>query len=228
MWPMLIGAGAPMIMGMMGAQQQGEAAQVAAQQQIDQIEWNNHIQKLQTAQKNRQIASANAAKWMNNILITESAYKANKEEELYIRYNLDNETGYYSSQAMAQNEQLISALNDRNIGTGGTADALKRAARINMERTQEAREISTENHLRDSQRKRDNILNTKRDYNYNQSIKYMPNVYLGQSPEAAGNAAYSAGMASAVMSGVSGGMQGYMYGEQAAFWDSQPSAPGAD
>jgi len=227
MWQMLAMGGMQMGMGMMQAKQQGEAASRAAQQQKDQLEWNNHIQKLQVAQKNRQIASANAAKWMSNILVTEGAHRANKEEELYIRNNLDNETGYFSAQSMAQNEQLISALNNRNIQDGGTSEALKRAARINMERSQEAREISSENHLRDSQRKRDNILNTKRDYNYNQSIKYMPSVYLGQSPEAAGDAAYSAGMASAVMGGVSAGMQGYMYGEQADFWASQPSAPAA-
>jgi hypothetical protein len=225
-WPMIAMGAMQLGMGMMQANAQGEEASRAAQQQKDQIDWNNHIQKLQIAQKNRQIASANAAKWMNNILITEGAHKANKEEELYIRNNLDNETGYFSAQSMAHNEQLISVLNDRNISEGGTAEVLKRAARINMERTQEAREISSENHLRDSQRKMENILNTKRDYNYNQSIKYMPSVYLGQSPEAAGGAAHSSGMAQALMGGVQGGFQGHMYDQQMAFWNRQPAAPG--
>ena len=157
-------------MGMLQAGNSAQQAAQQAQQQKDQIDWQNHITKLQMAQKNRQISFANAAKWMNNILVTEGAMIGQKEEELYIRKNLDNETGYYSDQAQNQNNQLIFELSNRNMGDGGTAEALKRSARAHMDRSQEAREISSENHLRDSERKMENILRTKRDYNYNQAI----------------------------------------------------------
>tara|TARA_R110000824_G_scaffold109939_2_gene257815 strand:+ start:630 stop:1313 length:684 start_codon:yes stop_codon:yes gene_type:complete len=215
---MLIGGGMQAGMGILQAGAQGEAAQRSAQQQKDQIDHQNHIQKLQMAQKNRQIASANALKWMNNILLTEGAFKAQKEEELYIRQTFDNETGYLSNQAQAQNSQLSLELSTRNMTEGGTAVALKRAARIHMERTQEAREISEDNQLRDSERKMENILNTKRDYNYNQPIKYIPAVYLGQDPEAAGDAAYNLGMNQALMGGIQGGMAGHNMDLQQQYW----------
>ena len=218
---MLLGGGAQGLMGMLGAGAAGEEAQRKAQQQKDSIDWNNHITKLQTAQKNRQIAFANSAKWMTNILVTEAAYRAHKEEELYIRQRLDNETGYLSNQAQAQNSQLRSELSSRGMSDGGTAEALKRAARIHMERTQEAKEISEDNNLRDYERKLENTLSSKRDYNYNQLIKYIPAVYLGQDPAAAGQAAHGLGMAEALMGGITGGMQGYNMGQQWEYWDDE-------
>lgn len=222
---MLIGGGTQLLGGMMGASSSAEQAARDVQQQIDQIDWNNHIQKLQMAQKNRAIAEGNAAKWMNNILITEGAYQAQKEQEVYIRRNMDNETGHYSNKAHAQNQELLAQISTRGVKTGGTAEALKRQARLYMERTQETRTINEANTLRDSERTMQNILDTKRDFNYNKALKYMPTEYLGQSAADASSSAYTAGMAGAVMAGISGGMQGHLMGTQGQYYDTQMETP---
>ena len=165
----------PMVMmGMMGMQAIMGANQAGSQamQQVTQQNWQNHIGNMQTDQANRDLSAANAAQWMQNNLITEAAYAGWGEENVYLRYNFDNETGELSRRSASVNDQITSALAGKR-NKGQSARAILRMQRHNDQKVFEARAISQGNRLRDSERRRDQML-SKRNFGYARHNTFVP------------------------------------------------------
>jgi hypothetical protein len=220
---MLVGGGMQAVMGTMGARNSAQQAGLEAQRQKDQIDWANHINQLDTDAQNRDIASANAAKWMNNQLISQIAHESEGEQLAWSRMNFDNETGFLSSQSNKVNQELIAGLSNKNI-TGGTAKARVREARQHLNRIMSARSVSNTNKERDIRRKKDEML-SRRDFNYNRALTFMPASTAHIDPAAASKSAYQLGMAQTLMSSVSSGMQFYGMAQQNNYLDSLINPP---
>jgi len=159
------------MMGMqalMGAQAAGNQAA----QQMTQQNWANHVQSMQTDQSNRDKSEANAAQWMQNQLISEAAWTGMAEEQVYLRYNYNNDTGHLSRKSKQSYDALQSTLSHRNI-KGGTAKALMRQQQDLDRRVFEARAITHGNQMRDTERKRDRML-SNRNFGYAKHDTFIP------------------------------------------------------
>jgi uncharacterized DUF497 family protein len=80
-----------------------------------QIEWNNHMQNLELARKNRAIAQQNAAQMANNWNITEAAFEQAEEDRMYLRMKIDNELGLFSTESQVQGDELLSRIEGRGM-----------------------------------------------------------------------------------------------------------------
>ena len=156
---------------------------------------------MQTDQANRDLSAANAAQWMQNQLITEGAYAGWGEENVYLRYNFDNETGDLSRKSTSVNDQISSALASKR-NKGGSARAILRMQRHNDQKVFEARAISQGNRLRDSERRRDQML-SKRNFGYARHNTFVPATNFTD-PSAAHKNALVAGLIKAGMAGYTG------------------------
>ena len=159
------------MMGMQAILGANQAGQQAAQQ-VTQQNWANHVQQMQTDQANRDKSEANAAQWMQNQLISEAAWTGMAEEQVYLRYNFNNDTGHLSRKSKQTYDALQSTLSHRNI-KGGTAKALMRQQQDLDRRVFEARAITHGNQMRDTERKRDRML-SNRNFGYAKHDTFVP------------------------------------------------------
>ena len=226
-----LASGAVSLIGGMG--QAGSSAQAAAfqAQQARVQSWNNRrkfehqefLNKMNIQIKNREIAQANAARWMQNRNIASAANKNRAEEDFWIRWNFDNDTNMLSVKGQQVNNTLLSSLDKRNISFK-SANA-RQLLRSSLENTQTAlmdRRLAANNQMRSSERKQMEAL-SKRDFSYNSHVNYIPGLYLEAptiSPEQAAASAYSSGMTSALMGGISSGLQGAFMGAQMETWSN--------
>jgi len=192
------------MIGLMGAQAimgaQGAKADAAAQRlQFEEAEFQR---KWESQVNNRNIAKQNALRWFNNKKIEESANARRAEEEFYINYNWDNQTGAYGRKHKATQDELFARLTGKNINPkSGTARALLRQQNESARNVMTDLRINTSNQLLGAERRQDQAL-ASRDFGYNASIPFMPGTYGGPDPSNAFN--------TALMSGVVSGAANYM------------------
>ena len=190
MWWMATGA-----MGVLSALNDKDKAEQAAWAQKNQIEWNNHLGKLDMDRKNREIAGANAAQWMANQEITKGAYQQQAEEKVYLRHRIDNELGAFSRNASSQTAMLDMTLEGRNI-KGGTARALLNSANSAQSRIMEDQMVSFSNAARDTKRRRNKAL-AQRNFGYNGYASFIGTDSSHIDPMAAGKDALTSGLIAA-------------------------------
>jgi len=209
-------------MGQAGASSQQAAlqawqAQQAQQNRRLQFAHQEFLNRMQIQQKNREIARANATRWINNKNIALAANQTRAEEEFWLGWNFDNDLNMMSKKHKQVNDQLLTNLTQRNINwRSGTARQLLRAS---LEKSKEAfadRRMSHTNAMRGAERKQLMSL-SKRDFGYNAATTYIPGFFADVptvDPQSAGSMAYQTGMVSALMGGISAGLQGAALGAQ--------------
>jgi hypothetical protein len=216
MFEMFMAQGA---LGVLGAFQGAQQAESDAARQKMQIEWGNHVQKLQAASQNRKIHRANAAQWMQNQEITRASYEQEAEEHVYIRHRIENEIGNYSRQWDTQADQLDAALQGRNM-QGGTARAIFNSARASRELVMGDLSITAGNASRDARRRRDQNL-AQRNFGYNDYVKYVSTDSSHIDPKAAGKNALMGGLLKAGISTLGAARQDSFKNEMMSFKQSQ-------
>ena len=191
--------GMALYQGIMAGQQQKQQNAI----QRAQFEEQEFQKKMQNQIKNRQIAQANAAKWMANRNIAKASNKARAEEEFWLGYNFDNSTGRFSRQHNKINEGIKTVMSSRNISTSsGTSRQLLRQSLEQTKRGLLGKRISYENAMLTAERKHAAMLE-KRDFGYASQVKFMPGSLWQQSDSSIMTQALVTG----VMSGVSTGAQ---------------------
>ncbi len=165
----LVAGGSTLFSSIMGGQSQ--AAQAQAQQA--QFEWGEFTRRMDTQIKNRQIAKQNAARWQNNRNIEKAANKTRAEEEFWLRYNFDNETGSFSRNARQANDQLVSHMAGKNINTKSqTAKALLRQSLDTNKEFLVNRRVAFGNAMLSAKRRQDSAL-ASRDFGYTDHVTFM-------------------------------------------------------
>jgi hypothetical protein len=217
-----------MQMGMMGVQalMGANQAEEDAWKQMSQKSWNDHLKRMEVTKQNYHAAESNAAQWMQNTLISEQAYTNAAEEQVYLKYNFDNETGQLSRHARNTYDTITHTLSTRNI-KGGTARALMNQQQNNDKKIMEARAITHGNQMRDTERRRDQTL-AKRNFGYTRQNEFVAGLDLTD-PKGAFSNALTSGLMQAGVAGygmhqqqtMMAGQQNYqtnlynMYGSQA-------------
>jgi len=157
--------------------------------------------QMQNQIENRNIAMDNAAKWMNNQRIAESANLTRAENEFWIKYNFDNAAAAHGQQTNQAADMLLGTLHSRNINpNSGTAQALHRSMAKRAQEGMMDIRISASNQLLAEERKQDQAL-ASRDFGFNDQIAFTPAKYGGPSPQAAFNMTLMQGLASTAASG---------------------------
>jgi hypothetical protein len=198
----IMAGGSALFSAVMGGQQQ--KAQNAAQRA--QFEEQEFQRKMQNQIKNRQIAKANAAKWMQNKNIARAANQARAEEEFWLQYNFDNASGDFSRNFTKANEQIKTTLSSRNMSlNSGTSKAILNQALNTGRKGLTDRRISQENAMISAQRKQEQTL-AKRDFGYNDQVKFFPGQLVQQSDSSIMQNALTTGLVTGALSGVSAGM----------------------
>ena len=215
MWFTLATAG----LGLMNAFGQRDKAEAQAAVQKSQIEWSNHVGRLETAAKNREVAKANALQWAMNNEITAVAYQQEAEDKVYHRAMVDNEIGAYSRNSKLSNDQLLLALTQRNM-KGGSAKAIFNSAQLTQDRIMQDQAVSFSNMGRDITRKRDETLSA-RNFNYNGYSTFMPTDSSHIDPSAAGDQAFMSGLLAAGVQTLGMGLQEHQMGQMADFRSEQ-------
>jgi hypothetical protein len=186
-----------------------EAAKAAAQRA--QFEYQQFQRKMNNQIKNRGIAKANAAKWMNNIKIAEAANVARAEEEFYLGYNFDGATNQLGSQLTSANSKIKAALlAKRGSISGGTAQHLMRVSLNQAKKGMVAQSLNYENAMRTAQRKQDAALN-KRDFGYQNQVKFMP----GELHQVSEKSIMSQALVSGIVGGIGAGITAHIGQAQA-------------
>tara|TARA_Y100001968_G_C19377029_1_gene728216 strand:+ start:870 stop:1574 length:705 start_codon:yes stop_codon:yes gene_type:complete len=221
----------PITMGlMMGGSQLfssilGGQSQVA-QNAIQRAQWEEqeYNRQLNNQIKNRNIAKANAAKWMQNVKIGKAAAKAKGEQEFWLRYNFDNASGQFSRQSQKVNDSLQTSLLNRNVNpNSGTAQALLRQSLETANRGMTSRKVQFSNALVSADRQMQQTL-AKRDFGYRDQEKFIPGQLYQQSDSSIMQNALISGLVSGAMTGVAAGMQQHLGEQQVAALEGQLGA----
>ena len=195
----LIAGGSSLLQSILGGQ--GQMAQNAVQRA--QFQEREYQRQLTNQIKNRNIAKANAAKWMQNIKIGEAASKARGEQEFWMKYNFDNATGQFSRQQNKINESIQSSLLNRNINpNSGTARALLRESIETSRRGMTSRGVQFSNAMISAERQQSQML-AKRDFGYQDQEKFLPGQLFQQSDSSIMQNALVTGLISGAASGFS-------------------------
>ncbi len=174
-------------MGAQGAKAEAQAQRAQFEEQEFQRKWQNQIE-------NRNIAKANAAKWMQNQRIAKVANKSRAEQEFWARYNFDNSSGFHGRQTKKLTDQLLGRLSGKGINpNSGTARAILRSATEASEESATTMRINHVNQLETIERKQGAAL-ASRDFGFNEQIPFMPGTYGGVSPSSAFNMSLASGL----------------------------------
>lgn len=194
--------GSALFSSLMGGQQQ--VANNAIQRL--QHEEREFERKMQNQIKNRQIAQANAAKWMANRNIAKSANQARAEKEFWLGYNFDNATGQFSRQYNQVNTKLQSVMQTKNINpNSGTARSLMNGALEQAKKGLISQRTKHGNALLSAQREQEGML-AKRDFGYASQVKFMPSTLYQQSDSSIMSQALTTGLVSGAATGVGAGV----------------------
>jgi hypothetical protein len=193
--------GAAMGLGILSAFMGANAASAKAAAQKLRFEEDELKRQMQNQIQNRNIAMDNAAKWMNNQRIAESANQARAEGDFWIKWNFDNASATHGQNTQQLASQLTASFTQRKINPrSGSAQALQRmTAKKSLEQMQDMR-ISKENKLVASQRKQQQAL-AGRDFGFNDQIAFTKGHYGGPSSKSAFNTALVSGLVSTAASG---------------------------
>jgi len=193
--------GASMGLGIFGALMSARAASAEAAAARLKFEEEELNRQLTNQVQNRNIANDNAAKWMQNKRIAETAAITRAENDFWIEFNFDNAAATHGRNTQKISDAVLMSMTQRNINPrSGTAQALLRsAANRSTEKMQDMR-ITKENQLVASERKESQAL-AGRDFGFNDQIPFTPSHYGGPSPQAAFNMALVSGLVSTGASG---------------------------
>ena len=208
--PMMIGLQVGQaLLGAQAASAQAAGAKLQYEEQEFQRRWQNQVD-------NRNAAKQNALRWFNNSKIAEAANKRRAEEEFYIRFNWDNQTGEYGKQHKAVQDELYSRLTGKGINPkSGTSRAFLRQQNETARNTMVGLRQNTSNQLIGAKRRQDQAL-AGRDFGYNASIPFLPGTYGGPSASSA--------FSHSLVTGLIGGAANTM-----GYWaDNIPASPGTN
>ena len=198
------------------AMQQWELQQAAANRRLE-WEHSEFVREGKIRAQNRDIAKANALKWMQNKNIAQAANKTRAEEEFYIRYNFNREVNNISTKVQQTNGAILENFAKRNINmrSANTRQLINMAIDDATGLVIDSR-LNKENKMRSAERKQAAAL-ASRDFGYKNHTTFIPGMYLQNpimSPEQAYSSTHETGMMSALMGGVSSGLQGALIGAQ--------------
>lgn len=189
-----------------GSMQQGQQQMANNAMQRLQHEERQFEQKMQNQIKNRQIAQANAAKWMANRNIAKAANQARAEKEFWLGYNFDNATGQFSRQYSQVNAQLQSVMQTKNLNpNSGTARSLMNGALNQAKKGLISQRTKHGNAMLSVQREQEGTL-AKRDFGYASQVKFMPSTLYQQSDSSIMSQALTTGLVSGAVAGVGAGV----------------------
>ena len=194
-------------MSFMQAMQGGEQAKAQNAIQRAQHAEKEYNRQLNNQIKNRNIAKANAAKWMQNVKIGEAASKARGEQEFWLKYNFDNASGQFSRQYQKMNDSIQSSLLQKNINPkSGTAQAILRQTMKTAQTGMTSRSTQFSNSLVSAERQQQQLL-AKRDFGYQGQEKFIPGQLFQQSDSSIMQGALVSGLISGVSTGLAAGAQ---------------------
>ena len=197
-----IAGGSALFSSLMGGQQQKTQNAI----QRAQFEEQQLQARLQNQIKNRQIAQANAAKWMANRNLGKAANKARAEKEFWLGYNFDNASGQFSRGYQKMNSQLQSVVTGRNIDLkSGNSRQLMNAALNQTKRGFVSQRVQHGNALLSAERQQKAVL-AKRDFGYASQVKFMEGTLYQQSDSSIMSMALTTGLVTGALSGVSTGI----------------------
>jgi hypothetical protein len=183
-------------MGAQGAKSEAQAQQAQFEEQEFQRKWQNQVE-------NRNIAKANAAKWMQNRRISASANKTRAEQEFWAAQNFDNASGYHGKQTKNLNDQLLSRLSGRGVNpNSGTARSILRQTTEASQESAKTARLNHANQLVTIERKQGHAL-ASRNFGFNEQIPFMDGVSGAMDPNAAFNMSLATGLV-----GTAGSMAG--------------------
>jgi len=187
-----------------GSLMQGRASAAQAAAQKQQFEWAEFTRRMDTQIKNREIAKQNALRWQQNNNIATAANQARAEEEFWLRYNYDNETGAFSRQAKQANDQLASAITGKgiNLSSQTAKQLLRQSLNMNKEAMVNKR-ISFGNRMLSAERKQANAL-ASRNFGYNAHVAFMPGVDTSPDPGSIMQGAMMQGLVAGAAAGFGG------------------------
>jgi hypothetical protein len=187
---------------LMGGQQQ--AAQNAAQRA--QFEEQEFQRKMNNQIKNRQIAKANAAKWMLNKNIAKAANQARAEEEFWLSYNFDNSSGNFSRGFQQANNQIKTTLTSRGVRlNSGTSRVILNQSLEAGRRQMTNQRISKSNAMIGIERRQQQTL-AQRDFGYNDQVKFSRGQLIQQSDSSIMQNALISGLVTGGLAGASAAM----------------------
>jgi len=217
--------GSALFGSLMGGQQQ--VAQNAIQRL--QFEEQEFQRKSQNHAKNRQIAVANAAKWMANKKLAKAANKARAEEEFWLGYNFDNAVGQFSRDYRKMNAGFKGAIGARGMDTkSGSARQIMKSSLTQGSRGLVAKRVSHGNAMVSADRRHKSVL-SKRDYGYASNVAFMPGQIYQVSDSSIMSSALTSGLITGISSGISTGVSTQMAMSDAGWGaDSIDKKTGAD
>jgi cellobiose-specific phosphotransferase system component IIA len=193
----LIAGGGQLFSSIMGGQAQVAQNQIARLQHEEQ----EFQRKMQNQIENRNIAKANAAKWMTNVKIGQAASKAKGEEEFWLKYNHDNASGQFSRGLQKANGQIQTSMQARNVNiNSGTARAILRQTLETAKKGMINKSVNYSNSMVSAERKQQKML-AQRDFGYSDQVKFMPSTLYQVSDSSIMQQALTTGIVSGAMSG---------------------------
>ena len=203
-------------MALMQSLQGGQQAAAENARERAQFEEQEFQRQMQNQIKNRNIANANAAKWMQNIKIGEAASKAEGEQRFWMRYNFDNATGQFSRQYRKVNDSLSRNFAQRNINpNSGTAQALLQQSLKTAKTGLTDRGIKLSNSLVSAERKKEGML-AQRDFGYQNQEAFIPGQLIQQSDSSIMQGALVGGILAGVSTGLATSAQQQFAADQQA------------
>jgi hypothetical protein len=213
-------------MSLMGALSQGEQQKQQNAMQRAQHAEKEYNRQLNNQIKNRNIAKANAAKWMQNIKIGEAASRARGEQEFWLKYNFDNASGQFSRQYQKVNSSIQTSLRQRNINpNSGTAQSILRQTLNTAKTGMTSRGVQFSNSLVSAERQQQQML-AKRDFGYQGQEKFIPGQLFQQSDSSIMQTALVSGVISGVSTGMAQAATQSFQGEQMQAAETQANLLG--
>ena len=204
---------------MAGAAMQGMAASRQAKNQRAANAFQDFQERMAVDAQNRAIARQNAEKWMANRHLAEAANKTRAEEEFFLRYNFNNETGMFSRNTKRTHDSMVSHLTGRNI-RGQTANQLLGQGLTGAKEMLVNQRVQFGNRMRGIERKQQATL-AQRDFGYQDYIEIGEKLDTTPDPNDVLMTALAQGAVKATFAGIGAYQQQGLVNEQQQFQQEQ-------
>ena len=176
-------------------------------------------QRMAVEEKNNAIARQNAEKWMANRHLAEAANKTRAEEEFFLRYNYNNETGTFSRNTKRTHDSMVSHLSGRNI-RGQTANQLLNQGLTGAKEMLVNQRVQFGNRMRGIERKQQQTL-AQRDFGYQDYIEIGESLDTTPDPNSVLMTSLAQGAVKATFAGIGAYQQQGLVDDQQAFQQQQ-------
>tara|TARA_Y100001963_G_scaffold105867_1_gene146239 strand:+ start:1593 stop:2234 length:642 start_codon:yes stop_codon:yes gene_type:complete len=191
---------------LLGAYESGSAASNQIKAAENAQKWQDFQNALNLQRQNREITKKNAQKWQMNKNIAEAANITRAEEEFWLRYNFNNESGTLGRNTKAANDSLLASFHGRGIGSNSqTAKQMQRMSFENAKQAMVDRRVQHGTQMLSAERKQDAAL-ARRDFGYQAQIPFMEGMTNSPSAGAAMTSAMASGGIQAILGGITSGM----------------------